>query len=183
MAEDTHTTPARASRRTLLAATLGLGALPAAATASPDAELIRLAAALEANHAEAETIPVTLDEGEFDAQMTALTQAGDDMAERLADLRAATLGGLRAKARAVLACAPVDRNGDYVWRVHHDLLGRSLARDLVGDEAADRDSRRVPDHNEQDSEEEACDPGRSETGSGRLGPNFLPPPAATPARG
>jgi hypothetical protein len=59
MAEDTHTTPARASRRTLLAATLGLGALPAAATASPDAELIRLAAALEANHAEAEAIPVT----------------------------------------------------------------------------------------------------------------------------
>ena len=87
--------------------------------------------------------------------MTALTQAGDDIAERLADLRAATLGGLRAKARALLACAPVDRNGDYVWREHHDLLGWSLARDLVGDEAVDRASRRVPDHDEQDSEEEA----------------------------
>ena len=86
--------------------------------------------------------------------MTALTQAGDDMAERLADLRALRWARCGPR-RGLLACAPVDRNGDYVWREHHDLLGWSPARDLVGEEAADRDSRRVPDRDEQDSEEEA----------------------------
>src|SRR4051794_19092295 len=129
MAENAHTTPATTGRRTLLAAALGLAGLPAVAPAeaSLDAELIRLATALKANHAEVEAIPVTLDEGEFDAQMTALNKAGDDIVERLADMRAATLAGLRAKARALLACAPVDRDSDYVWRERQDLLGWSLA--------------------------------------------------------
>jgi hypothetical protein len=58
------------------------------------------------------------------------------MAERLAHLPATTLGGLRAKASALLGCAPVDGNGDYIWRAHHHLLGWWLARDLVGDHVA-----------------------------------------------
>lgn len=151
MAEDTYTTPTtgRASRRTLLAATLGLGALPVAATvvagAEPDAELIRLAAALEANHAKLAAVPGTLPEEEFDELMTVLDEEGNDLIGRLSDARATTLEGLRAKARALLVCARFDHDGQRYWTSDDDIMGWSLARDLVGDELADQDPRRVAD--------------------------------------
>src|SRR4051812_44367637 len=146
MAEDTYTTPATASRRTLLlAATMGLGALPVAATvvadAEPDAELIRLAAALEASQAKLAAVPGTLSQDELDELMTVLTDEGDDLVERVSDMRATTLAGLRAMARALLA----DHDGEHYWTRDDDIMGWSLARDLVGDELADLDPRRVAD--------------------------------------
>jgi hypothetical protein len=152
MAEDEDITPAttgRASRRTLLAATLGLGALPVAATvvagAEPDAELIRLAAALEANHAKLAAVPGTLPDEEFDELMTDLDEEGADLVERLSDLRAVSLAGLQAKARALLSCARTDHDGNRYWTSDDDIMGWSLARDLAGDELADRDPRRAAD--------------------------------------
>jgi hypothetical protein len=141
MAENTHTTPALASRHTLLA-TLGLDGLPeiSGAEACPDAELIRLGASLEANHAEVEVLEAacSLDEPEVVARLTALLEARHDMAERLAGLGATTLEGLRAKAIALLGCARLDRDGDDDWRNLDEVLGWSLARDLVRDEVAER---------------------------------------------
>jgi hypothetical protein len=151
MAEDEDTTPATTDRRSLLAATLGLGALPVAATvvagAEPDAELIRLAAALEANRAQVEAFDATPppDGEEFDEMMTVLTEEGDDLVERVSDMRATTPAGLRAKARALLACARTDHDGNRYWTSDDDIMGWSLACDLVGDELADRDPRRVAD--------------------------------------
>ena len=157
MAEDTYTTT---GRRTLLAATLGLGALPVAATipadASPDAELIRLAAALEANHAKLAAVPGTLPDDEFDEVMTVLTEEGDDLIGRVSDMRATTLAGLRAKARALLVCARTDHDGEHYWTRDDDIMGWSLARDLAGDELADLDPRRAADLRREagDSDEE-----------------------------
>jgi hypothetical protein len=157
MAENAHTTPAT-GRRTLLAASLGLGALPVATTvvagAEPDAELIRLAAALEANHAKLAAVPGTLPEDEFDELMTVLTEEGNDLIGLVSDMRATTLAGLRAKARALLVCARTDHDGNRYWTSDDDIMGWSLARDLVGDELADRDPRLAGDlrREEEDGE-------------------------------
>ena len=126
------------------------------ADASPDAELIRLAAALEANHAKLAAVPGTLPDDEFDEVMTVLTEEGDDLIGRVSDMRATKLAGLRAKERALLVCARTDHDGEHYWTRDDDIMGWSLARDLAGDELAGLDPRRAADLRREagDSDEE-----------------------------
>jgi hypothetical protein len=68
--------------------------------------------------------------------------AQHDLAEKIADLRATTLEGLRAKATVLLSYSGYLEGGEKpLWDNHNELLGWSIARDLMGDEAAKADYR------------------------------------------
>jgi hypothetical protein len=59
------------------------------------------------------------------------------LAEKIANLRATTLEGLRTKAAVLLAYAGYHADGESpLWDNHDELLGWSIARDLLGDAAA-----------------------------------------------
>jgi hypothetical protein len=122
---------------------LQLERLPAISGPSADTELVRLVAALDANQAEVEVLKAAdpRDDPDLVARLTARLEVRHEMAERLAVMRATTLAGLRAKARALLACARLDRDSDDDWSNVDEVLGWSLARDLLGSEVAERDPR------------------------------------------
>ena len=63
-------------------------------------------------------------------------QAKAELAEAIADLRATTIVGLRVKAAVLLAYIQYDHNGQVHWTDHDELMGWSIARDLLGDDAA-----------------------------------------------
>ena len=63
--------------------------------------------------------------------------AQHDLAEKIANLRATTLEGLRAKATVLLGYVGYREDGESpLWDNHDELLGWSIARDLLGDAAA-----------------------------------------------
>ena len=69
-----------------------------------------------------------------------LVPAQHDLAEKIADLRATTLDGLRAKATVLLAYTGYRMDGaSPLWDNHDELMGWSIARDLLGAEAAKAD--------------------------------------------
>ena len=145
MAEHTSTT----SRRRLLAAAPVVLALVGAATGAavqaaeqnPDAAILDLGARIKANRAEydALTLPYmdgTLEPPENYARVAVLVGEGHDMAEELAELQATTLAGLRAKAAVLLDYMPFTDDDRPSWTNHEDLMGWSLARDLLAGVAA-----------------------------------------------
>jgi hypothetical protein len=75
---------------------------------SPDTELMLLAALLEVNRVELEAITLAhpLEQRDLAARLRVLLEARDDMAGRLARMRATTVAGRLAKASALLAPRP-----------------------------------------------------------------------------
>ena len=66
-----------------------------------------------------------------------ITPGLHDLTEEIADLRATTLEGLRAKATVLLSYSGYLEGGKSpIWTNHDALMGWSIARDLLGDEAA-----------------------------------------------
>ena len=61
-------------------------------------------------------------------------QAKQKLAEAIAQLRAMTISGLRVKAAVLLAYCQYDLDGKLHWTDHDELMGWSIARDLLGDE-------------------------------------------------
>ena len=60
-----------------------------------------------------------------------------DLAEVMADLRATTFEGLRAKATVLLSYSGYLEGGERpIWENHDEPPGWSIARDLLGDAAA-----------------------------------------------
>jgi hypothetical protein len=75
-------------------------------------------------------------------ELSHVVTAQHDLAEEIADLRATTFEGLRAKATVLLAYSGYLEGGERpLWDNHDTLLGWSIARDLMGDEAAKADYR------------------------------------------
>lgn len=73
----------------------------------------------------------------FDCEgIRSVMQAKQELAEEIAKLRATTMPGLRVKASVLLAYSKYDLEGTVHWTDHDELLGWSIARDLLGDEAA-----------------------------------------------
>ena len=63
-------------------------------------------------------------------------QAKQELAEAIARLRATAISGLQVKAAVLLAYTQYDLDGKLHWTDHDGLMGWSIARDLLGDEAA-----------------------------------------------
>jgi len=61
-------------------------------------------------------------------------QAKQKLAEAIAQLRAMTISGLRVKAAVLLAYSQYDLDGKLHWTDHDELMGWSIARDLLSDE-------------------------------------------------
>ncbi len=70
------------------------------------------------------------------AEIVSLMQAKRELAETIAGQRANTVVGLRVKAAVLLAYSQYDLAGQLHWTDHDELMGWSIARDLLGDEAA-----------------------------------------------
>jgi hypothetical protein len=140
----------RAMRAGGTAALLTGAALATAAHGAPvaapvaggdDAELLALHAEwkplrrryLQLNRENADVVHIP---PEVDAEIDALVPAMADVAERVADLRATTTDGLKAKAAILLSYSGYMADGSPLYTNHDELLGWSIARDLLGDEAA-----------------------------------------------
>jgi hypothetical protein len=157
--QDTRNTIANHSRRRLIAgssAALLAGAALATsshaetrfpAASGDDAEILRLLAewlplqrryfVLSDRTAEMDLIPA-----EIARELSHVVTAQHDLAEEMADLRATTFEGLRAKATVLLAYSGYLEGGERpLWDNHDTLLGWSIARDLMGDAAAKADYR------------------------------------------
>ncbi len=73
----------------------------------------------------------------FDRErIRSVMQAKQELAEEIAELRATTIPGLRVKASVLLAYSKYDLEAKVHWTDHDELLGWSIARDLLGDDAA-----------------------------------------------
>lgn len=132
------------SRRALLVATAGLlasGAAPArgaAASASenPDALLITMCDRIVATDEERERLESPYYDSygsppHVSEQTDAIVAEMHRLSEAVAEMQAATPEGLRAKARAMMAYACYMADGTPDWGNHNELLGWSLARDLL----------------------------------------------------
>ena len=139
--ENTPTLPV--ARRRLLATAAGLAAAlaPAAALAaasSPDAELIRLCGEFEraatphhGPYSEGAT-PIE-DDNERAEAIAPLSDAQDELLDRICTLRATTLAGIKARAKTLVLFVPdkaecADEEGGYV----DERMIAALLRDLVG---------------------------------------------------
>ena len=140
MIDHEHTT----SRRKLLNAVpaamvlagAGIGAAVAANALQPDAELIRLCAIVVDGHAEMDRYGEQYDGNEpahVQARIEMLVDEGHCTSEQIADMRAATMEGTKAKARAMMTYMFTTWNGDLLWSGHNELLSWSIARDLLGE--------------------------------------------------
>jgi hypothetical protein len=75
-------------------------------------------------------------------ELSHVVTAQHDLAEKMADLRATTFEGLRAKATVLLSHSAYLAGGERsIWENHDELLGWSIARDLLGDATAKADYR------------------------------------------
>lgn len=116
---------------------LASGGLAANAAPNPDAELIRLCETVLAGHRELEALwdrdaDLIGDPPEEDrARSRLLVEQGHELSEQAAEMRATTFEGLRAKAAAMLTYVQCTIDGDPDWTNHDELLGWSLACDLV----------------------------------------------------
>jgi hypothetical protein len=152
--QDARSTTENPSRRRLIAgssaallagsavATSSHGDTKFLATIGDDAEILRLFA---------EWLPLqqryrflsdhTPETAEIDHELRdVLVPAQHVLAEEIADLRASTLEGLRAKATVLLSYSGYLEGGESpLWDNHDELMGWSIARDLLGAEAAKSD--------------------------------------------
>ena len=128
------------SRRSLFvaapAALMLIGGAVQATVPNPDAAILALGERIRANRAEydARTLPYLDDSpepSENQARVAVLVAEGHGMAEELAAIRAVTLAGLRVKATVLMAHLPFWADGRPLWNNHDDLMGWSLARDLL----------------------------------------------------
>ena len=120
----------------LVLAGAGIGTAVAANAAQPDAELIRLCAIVVDGHAEMARYTEQYDMDEpphVQARIRVLVDEGHRTSEQIADMRAATMEGTKAKARAMMAYMFKTFDGDLLWSNHNELLGWSIARDLLGE--------------------------------------------------
>jgi hypothetical protein len=69
-------------------------------------------------------------------EVRSLMRAKQELAEAIADQRAATVVGLRVKAAVLLAYSQYDLDGQLHWTDHDELMGWSIARDLLEGRAA-----------------------------------------------
>lgn len=103
----------------------------------PDAELIRLCDAIVAGHRELDELceryldlvgdpPKKVQQRE-----RVLVAEGHALSEQVAVMRATTFTGYRAKASALLVYVQRNDRGGPIWSNHDELLGWSLARDLL----------------------------------------------------
>jgi hypothetical protein len=113
-----------------------------AAGSTEDAELSRLAAKFQEKHhrhldlvENQQRVAGELPR-EDQEEVLSLMQAKAELAEAIADLRATTVVGLQAKAAVLLAYIQYDSEGQVHWTDHDELMGWSIARDLLGDGAA-----------------------------------------------
>ena len=107
-----------------------------AVQAIPDAELIRLCAIVADGHAEMDRYTDQYDMDEpphVEARIRVLVDEGHRVSEQVADMRAATLEGTKAKARAMMSYMGKTFDGDLLWSGHNELLSWSIARDLLGE--------------------------------------------------
>lgn len=137
--------PARPSRRGVMAATAGLLALwgaveafpaEAASAGNPDAEMIAMCDRIVAAHEEMERLERPFYEmlgppEHIREQSYVLVAEGHRLAEAVAEMHAATPEGMRAKARAMLTYSCMTLDGTPDWSNHDELLGWSIARDLL----------------------------------------------------
>ena len=107
-----------------------------------DAELSRLGAEFQKKHrrhvesvADQQRIVGELSPEDRE-EIVSLMQAKRELAEAIADQRAITVVGLRVKAAVLLAYSQYDLEGQLHWTDHDQLMGWSIARDLLGDETA-----------------------------------------------
>jgi hypothetical protein len=152
--QDARATTDNPSRRRLIAGSSAALLAGAAIATSPhgetkllaatgdDAEILRLFAEWLPLHrryrflgdytAEMRDIPT-----EIDHELSHIVTAQHDLAEEMADLRATSFEGLRAKATVLLSYSQYQIDGENpFWSNYDELLGWSLARDLLGEEAA-----------------------------------------------
>lgn len=103
----------------------------------PDAEVILLCDIIVAGHREMSAMwdrhaDLTGDMPRKDERrVRALVNEGHELSERVAEMRTTTLAGYRAKAAALLTYVQRHIGGGPVWSNHDELLGWSLARDLL----------------------------------------------------
>ena len=70
--------------------------------------------------------------GEVLKYQRALSARGHTIAEEMADLTATTIEGLKAKASVLLSYQGHWADGSPLWDNHDELMGWSIARDLLG---------------------------------------------------
>ena len=103
------------------------------ATASPDAELLRLAVRFRRLASALHELVASPGHGDAQASEAALLARRQRCAAlRLAEVAATTEAGRLAKALVLLAVAHRDPAGNLAWDTATECLGISLARDLVG---------------------------------------------------
>lgn len=150
MAEHISTTTRSTSRRSLLTAAApaalmltgaGIGTANAPLDPHLDAELIRLCSIVVDRDAEWMRINDEYHGDDYDydepphvtAHIRELVAERHRISEEVADMRAATLEGMKAKARAMLSYQCRDSDGETMWRNHDELIGWSLVIDLLGE--------------------------------------------------
>jgi len=105
-----------------------------------DAELCSLGAEFQANHRQHIELVKNNRRLAGEPPLEALEaiqsrmQAKQMLAEAIAQLRAVTISGLRVKAAVLLAYSQYDLDGKLHWTDHDELMGWSIARDLLGEE-------------------------------------------------
>jgi len=155
--QDTRDTTANPSRRRLIAgssAALLAGAALATsyhgdtkfpAANGDDAEILRLFAEWLPLQRRYHVLNDVIGDGRdlpAERELSHVVTAQHDLAEEMADLRATTLEGVRAKATVLLSYSGYLEGGEKpLWDNHDTLLGWSMARDLLGDEVAKADYR------------------------------------------
>jgi hypothetical protein len=126
------------SRRGLLGtgAAVATASVAAAAPAvNPDAELIRLCGVILAGNAELNRYTVLYggnEPPEVKARARALVDDGHKLSTQIAEIRASTPEGLEAKAKALMGQLLPDADGDPMFDNTAEMLGWSIARDLLG---------------------------------------------------
>jgi len=102
-----------------------------------DVELCRLGAEFQENHRRhIELIENNQPLGGEPKAVQSLMQTKQKLAEAIAQLRATTISGLRVKATVLLAYSKYDFDGKLHWTDHDELMGWSIAQDLLSDETA-----------------------------------------------
>ena len=114
-----------------------------AAGSAEDAELSQLGAEFQQKHrrhTELVESQQRLIAGDLPAEdqqeVQSLMRAKQELAEAIANQRAATIVGLQVKAAVLLAYSQYDVDGQLHWTDHDELMGWSIARDLLGEAAA-----------------------------------------------
>jgi hypothetical protein len=108
---------------------------------SEDAELVRLGAEFQDKHRqhielmEKNQLLAGDPPAEVQGEIRSLMQAKQELAEAIAGRRATAISGLRVKAAVLLAYSQYDFDGTLHWTDHDELMGWSIARDLIGDQA------------------------------------------------